>query len=622
MKVIFDCYTIIIAKDFEEFKQIFNFVNRHLKYKNPKFEESDTFNSNIKFEEYYELYEIDYEKYIFKLPKNIKKMLIEMLNYGLKIESFENNRINKNENIKFKANFEPRDEQQKISIDNFFNLPEKHGTLGGLCGFGKSFSSLKILEKINKKTLIIVDQILILEQWIGYFEEWSNYKKEDISIIQGNNLSFDKNIIIATVQTLEKNLDLCDKFKDSISVIVVDECHCAAANTFQTILYHFKPYYLLGLSATLERDDDLTFLIKHSIGESYFVADREKLVKDGLIMKPDFKPILMKRKNFYADMETKKMRNVNAAYRTIISAFKKDNMVVKFACELAYHHQKKGDKILMIIKEEIYARKYYELLLERFIFTKEQIDIFKKKADEVNAKKIEKNKEKEISKIEKEFFQKTTKIKQKYHLGSADPMKLLDNTEISRMKKKIKQKMEDDEEDLNVTKWFDLEEVEKSSRVAIIMGKTKPERRKEIIEKAKNGEIDIVITTKILDKAVSINNLNVLLNLFPNREFANNVQRIGRISRTHKNKTYAIVYDFVYYHPIFFSQFYNRRKKNRMMAYEETCVLPNFISEFVNYCQRLFYSLEDKIQDYPELLKNKNFAIVDLDKMEDELKCK
>ena len=76
-----------------------------------------------------------------------------------------------------------------------------------------------------------------------------------------------------------------------------------------------------------------------------------------------------------------------------------------------------------------------------------------------------------------------------------------------------------------------------------------------------NEDQEETITTKILDKAVSINNLNVLLNLFPNREFANNVQRIGRISRTHKNKTYAIVYDFVYYHPIFFSQFYNRRKR-------------------------------------------------------------
>ena len=167
-----------------------------------------------------------------------------------------------------------------------------------------------------------------------------------------------------------------------------------------------------------------------------------------------------------------------------------------------------------------------------------------------------------------------------------------------------------------------MPEAEKASRIAWILGKTSKKRRKLIIEQAKRKEIDIIITTKLFDKALSINSLNVLFNVFPNKELANTYQRIGRVSRTHQGKTYAIVYDFIYMHGIFFNQFYNRNKKCRMLAYQETCILPNYIEEFVKYCQKLFLRKEDDLKSFPLLEQNKNFSIVDLDKLEEDQKCK
>lgn len=130
MKIVFDTHTYIYAKDLTEFKSIYNLVYIHLRFINPVFE-----GGRQNEQQFFELFEINYKDFIFKLPKNIKGLITACVNFGIKIESFENKRINKKEeHIGFKANFEPRDEQQKTSIESFFQVPDKHATLGALCG--------------------------------------------------------------------------------------------------------------------------------------------------------------------------------------------------------------------------------------------------------------------------------------------------------------------------------------------------------------------------------------------------------------------------------------------------------------------------------------------------------
>ena len=85
-------------------------------------------------------------------------------------------------------------------------------------------------------------------------------------------------------------------------------------------------------------------------------------------------------------------------------------MVVKFACELAAFHKNKGDQILMIIKEENYSEQFYEMLLKRLIFTKEQIEIFKKRADELNQNKMQKAKDKKAKEIKEQTVANAKKL--------------------------------------------------------------------------------------------------------------------------------------------------------------------------------------------------------------------
>ena len=53
-----------------------------------------------------------------------------------------------------------------------------------------------------------------------------------------------------------------------------------------------------------------------------------------------------------------------------------------------------------------------------------------------------------------------------------------------------------------------------------------------------------------------------------------------------------------------------------MMAYQETCILPNYMSDFIKYCQKLFMGNEDDIKSFPNIKP----YIVDLDELEEREK--
>ena len=66
--------------------------------------------------------------------------------------------------------------------------------------------------------------------------------------------------LFVSIQSLNSN-DLCHRLPaDYYDYIVIDEFHHAAANSYQTLLEHFQPKYLLALTATPERHDGLDVL--------------------------------------------------------------------------------------------------------------------------------------------------------------------------------------------------------------------------------------------------------------------------------------------------------------------------------------------------------------------------
>ena len=69
----------------------------------------------------------------------------------------------------------------------------------------------------------------------------------------GGQKDVSQTVIFATVQSISKDLE---KFSPTaFDYLIVDECHHAAANTYQKIFTYFHPKFILGLTATPERSD-------------------------------------------------------------------------------------------------------------------------------------------------------------------------------------------------------------------------------------------------------------------------------------------------------------------------------------------------------------------------------
>ena len=67
-----------------------------------------------------------------------------------------------------------------------------------------------------------------------------------------------QSFIFATVLSISKDLE---KFSPTdFDYLIVDECHHAAANTYQKIFTYFHPKFILGLTATPERMDGKSVL--------------------------------------------------------------------------------------------------------------------------------------------------------------------------------------------------------------------------------------------------------------------------------------------------------------------------------------------------------------------------
>ena len=69
----------------------------------------------------------------------------------------------------------------------------------------------------------------------------------------GSQKDVSQTVIFATVQSISKDLE---KFSPTdFDYLIVDECHHAAANTYQKIFTYFHPKFILGLTATSECSD-------------------------------------------------------------------------------------------------------------------------------------------------------------------------------------------------------------------------------------------------------------------------------------------------------------------------------------------------------------------------------
>lgn len=134
------------------------------------------------------------------------------------------------------------------------------------CGRGKTFMALCIAVRLGKRFLIVVDKEFLANQWKGEIERYMVGAR--IGILQGNKAHIDPakyDITICMLQTICQR-DFPDKFFENYGFTIFDECHHLGAQHFSRTLMKVQTKYMLGLSATPDRDDGLTKVFEYYLG--------------------------------------------------------------------------------------------------------------------------------------------------------------------------------------------------------------------------------------------------------------------------------------------------------------------------------------------------------------------
>lgn len=122
-----------------------------------------------------------------------------------------------------------------------------YGVIVAPPGSGKTIIGLKIIANKNQPALIIVHRKHLLEQWTERIEAFLGIPKKEIGIIGLGKSKLGKQVTVATIQSLPKQLET---LQDQFGTIIVDECHHIPAETFRNTIEKLHTYYLYGLTAT------------------------------------------------------------------------------------------------------------------------------------------------------------------------------------------------------------------------------------------------------------------------------------------------------------------------------------------------------------------------------------
>jgi len=175
-----------------------------------------------------------------------------------------------------------RDYQEKI-VDFYMNAVNKPCCINGAncgggilevyCGAGKTIMALNIVSLLKKKTLIIVHKEFLMNQWIERIQEF--LPDATIGKIQGPVFDVDgKDIVIGMVQTLYDKEFPAESFS-GFGLTIIDEVHRIGSEQFSKTLFKTITPYMLGISATVDRKDNLTKILYMFIGEKIYSIKRD-----------------------------------------------------------------------------------------------------------------------------------------------------------------------------------------------------------------------------------------------------------------------------------------------------------------------------------------------------------
>lgn len=156
------------------------------------------------------------------------------------------------------GNLELREYQQE-ALANLQKMREDKESIALLyqaTGTGKTVTAVMDAKRMGGRTLFVAHTMELVNQAYETFKKiWGGVT---VGKFADNVKELNTHVVCGSVQSIALNLDLFDP-KD-FDYIIIDEAHHASAETYQKLLAYFEPEFILGLTATPERTDEVNIL--------------------------------------------------------------------------------------------------------------------------------------------------------------------------------------------------------------------------------------------------------------------------------------------------------------------------------------------------------------------------
>lgn len=181
-----------------------------------------------------------------------------------------------------KQNVEPTYPQAK-ALERTHYYREQGKTKGLVVlptGIGKTFFSAFDAKRFNGRTLFVVHRDTILTQaYDSYGIVWDNATRGYFNAETKDTTS---QVIFASKDTLYRDENIKLFSPTDFDYIVIDEVHHLAGSTYQKIIDYFNPRFLLGMTATPERQDKVNIL-EYFDYNLFYEMDQKEAIESGYL---------------------------------------------------------------------------------------------------------------------------------------------------------------------------------------------------------------------------------------------------------------------------------------------------------------------------------------------------
>lgn len=228
---------------------------------------------------------------VLRLPRGlfpVVKTLLDNAGLDYSVEDHRTSEPDINCRLNLNGGLYPKQKDALSAI-----LSSDIGILAAAPGFGKTITSLTIIEKRKERTLIIVPTIALLEQWIKVISGCLEIEsKESIRTakgrirkapgrLDGGHNTLSGIIDVVTLQSISARIERGTfGLENQYGFIIVDECHHIAAQKTREVLRNLNPRYVLGLSATPKRADGLEKIVYAECGPVIYRYSSAQLAYD------------------------------------------------------------------------------------------------------------------------------------------------------------------------------------------------------------------------------------------------------------------------------------------------------------------------------------------------------